>query len=71
LPDGHAHLSREDIDRAKEAIGSSSDAELQLMALQASNNCREGVLHEVFDGLGISKRPTIENMDWEALNLPL
>ena len=71
LPDGHAHLSREDVDRAKEAIGSSSDAELQLMALQASNNCREGVLHEIFDGLGISKRPKIENLDWEALTLTL
>jgi hypothetical protein len=41
------------------------------MAVQASNNCREGVLHEIFDGLGISKRPKIENLDWEALTLPL
>jgi len=37
--------------------------------LQASNNLREGVLHEVFDGLGISKRPKIENVDWQALPL--
>jgi hypothetical protein len=27
------------------------------------------VLHEVFDGLGISKRPKIENVDWQALPL--
>src|SRR5680860_1063747 len=67
LPNGHAHLTREDIDRAKMAISSSSDAELQLMALQATNNLREGVLHEMFDGLGISKRPKIENVDWQAL----
>ena len=69
LPRGHEYLSSEEIDRAKEAIGSSSDDELQLMALQASNNLREGVLHEVFDGLGISKRPKIENVDWQALPL--
>jgi flavin-dependent dehydrogenase len=69
LPNGHDHLSREDIDRAKAAISSSSDAELQLMALQATNNLREGVLHEMFDGLGISKRPKIEQVDWQALPL--
>lgn len=63
----HEHLSREDIDRAKVAISSSSDAELQLMALQATNNLREGVLHEMFDGLGISKRPKIESVDWQSL----
>jgi len=69
LPNGHDHLSQEELDRAKVAISSSSDAELQLMALQATLSLREGVLHEMFDGLGISKRPKIESVDWPALPL--
>lgn len=69
LPNGHDHLSQEELDRAKEAISASSDAELQLMALQATNNLRDDVLRDIFDGLGISKRPKIESVDWPALPL--
>ena len=69
LPNGHEHLSQEELDRAKVAISSSSDAELQLMALQATLSLREGVLCQMFDDLGISKRPKIERVDWQALPL--
>ena len=69
LPNGQTHLTHSDRDRAKAAIGSSSDAELQLMALQASNNMREDVLYEMFESLGISERPKLETVDWRALAL--
>jgi hypothetical protein len=39
------------------------------MALQATNNLRDDVLNDIFDGLGISKRPKIESVDWPALPL--
>ena len=67
LPEGADFLSAEEIARAKSAIGASSESELELMALQACVNVREGVLQKVFDDVGVSVQPKIESIDWRAL----
>ena len=67
LPEGAGDLSSEELAQAKAAINASSDAELQLIVLQASVNVREGRLSKVLDDLGVDKRPDIESIDWQAL----